>query len=391
MIGKKRIVNRLFFLFLVVIISNCILVGETLYCAEKTSSERNTSIIFGVYSFMPEHKVTEKYAAFTDYLSATLNKEVKIEISSQSDQFLKKIGKGDFDLAFINAVNYTRLINTYGKKKIIAILSSNDNPYYFENIVVAKDSSYKKISDLNKKEVKFAFSIDESKSTIQEAILSKGGIEKQYLKNRNYYKPMFSYKEMVSAIKNKECDAGCMDDFLLNTYEENPLSSIAKSGPIPAPMIIANDALADEAIEELEKVIHSLHLQENGTSVISKINNAYNRFQLPENINFQYLQMILKKDIGEKETVKIGQGILPWEKNNGCPPFLLRDDEGQIINPIAGLNSEEPYSTRQTCGFCHDYQKISQGFHFQMGMNEREGFDNTKSPWKITPGMTGGW
>jgi hypothetical protein len=181
-----------------------------------------------------------------------------------------------------------------------------------------------------------------------------------------------------------------MDDLLLKKYE-NSLRSIAKSGPIPAPMIIANDSLETEIVNKLKNAISNLHTHENGKLIISQINENYNQFQLPGNVKFDYLHKILANTTDAKKAVKIGQGILPWEKNNGCPPFFLRDDEGQVINPIAGLNPDKPYSTRQTCGYCHDYQKISQGFHFQMGMNEREGFDNKKYPWKVTPGMTGGW
>jgi len=386
----KSNIACLFFLLSMAIIFKLTMLSNIAYCSENSSNKSEGPFTFMIYSFMPEFKVVEKYSPLSGYLGNLLNREVKISSYSDSNEFINKIGSGKFDLAFINAVNFTKLMNKYGGKKIIAILSSNDNPYLYENIVVAKESPYKQIKDLNKKDIKFAFSKDHSKSIILEAMLLEGGVNKQYLKNRNYYMPKFAYKEMVSALNNRECDAGCMDDFLLKKYEDS-LRSIAKSGPIPAPMIIVNDSLTIETINELKQAISNLHNHENGKLIISQINDAYNRFQLPEDINFDYLQNILKKDTGEKKPVKNGQGILPWEKNNGCPPFFLRDDEGQVINPIAGLNSDKPYSTRQTCGFCHDYQKISQGFHFQMGMNEREGFDNTKSPWKITPGMTGGW
>jgi hypothetical protein len=51
-------------------------------------------------------------------------------------------------------------------------------------------------------------------------------------------------------------------------------------------------------------------------------------------------------------------------KTGVCPPFNLLDEEGNIINPVAGVNADKPYSPRQTCGKCHDYDKITQGFHF---------------------------
>jgi hypothetical protein len=55
-----------------------------------------------------------------------------------------------------------------------------------------------------------------------------------------------------------------------------------------------------------------------------------------------------------------------------CPPFPLRDAAGNFINPVNGTNAEVLYSPKQTCGAkgCHDYDKITQGFHFTQGKGE---------------------
>ncbi len=72
-----------------------------------------------------------------------------------------------------------------------------------------------------------------------------------------------------------------------------------------------------------------------------------------------------------------------------CPDFHLRTTGGVIINPITGDASDQPYSTRQTCGSCHDYNRISNGYHFQMGRNAiRDDYSKTE-PWVLSPGMTG--
>jgi hypothetical protein len=47
-----------------------------------------------------------------------------------------------------------------------------------------------------------------------------------------------------------------------------------------------------------------------------------------------------------------------------CPPFKLRDEQGRIIDPVHGVNDKGPYSSKQTCGACHNYQLITEGFHF---------------------------
>jgi hypothetical protein len=74
-----------------------------------------------------------------------------------------------------------------------------------------------------------------------------------------------------------------------------------------------------------------------------------------------------------------------------CPPFYLYDEDGNLINPIAGLNADKPYSPKQTCGKCHDYDKITQGFHFQQGKDEVPGeILTSRSQWVSHPGNYGG-
>ena len=63
-------------------------------------------------------------------------------------------------------------------------------------------------------------------------------------------------------------------------------------------------------------------------------------------------------------------------------------------NPIA-VDSKTPYSPKRTCGACHDYDRITNGYHFQQGRTDRTGkivisdtFD-PKYPWNLSSGMYG--
>jgi len=74
-----------------------------------------------------------------------------------------------------------------------------------------------------------------------------------------------------------------------------------------------------------------------------------------------------------------------------CPPFNLYDEEGNIIDPVNGINAEKPYSPKQTCGKCHDYDLITQGFHFQQGKDEAaSGTLAERYQWVSHPGNYGG-
>jgi len=76
-----------------------------------------------------------------------------------------------------------------------------------------------------------------------------------------------------------------------------------------------------------------------------------------------------------------------------CPPFRLRDEQGSIIDPVQGVNIKAPYSPRQTCGAagCHDYERITQGYHFTQGAGEDPpAVQKARLGWVLSPGNFGG-
>ena len=49
-----------------------------------------------------------------------------------------------------------------------------------------------------------------------------------------------------------------------------------------------------------------------------------------------------------------------------------------------------PFSTRQTCGACHDYERITSGYHFTSRVGIASGMISPrKSPWVLSDGMMG--
>jgi hypothetical protein len=76
-------------------------------------------------------------------------------------------------------------------------------------------------------------------------------------------------------------------------------------------------------------------------------------------------------------------------KVRACVPFHLKTEDGKTINPLTGENADQPYSPRQTCGACHNYDEITKGFHFQQGWDRIKDDFNQKKPWVLSDGMLG--
>jgi formate dehydrogenase gamma subunit len=76
-----------------------------------------------------------------------------------------------------------------------------------------------------------------------------------------------------------------------------------------------------------------------------------------------------------------------------CPPLVLKDEAGEVINPVKGINADRPYSPRQTCtgAGCHDYEKITEGYHFTQGAGEAATQEQKqRMAWPSSPGNFGG-
>lgn len=109
-------------------------------------------------------------------------------------------------------------------------------------------------------------------------------------------------------------------------------------------------------------------------------------------ISLFFLMIVIVNVYSARQTGNInGNQPKTITKTGVCPPFFLYDQQGQLINPVAGINADQPYSPKQTCGKCHDYDLITQGYHFQQGKDETaSGVFADRFQWVTTPGNYGG-
>ena len=74
-------------------------------------------------------------------------------------------------------------------------------------------------------------------------------------------------------------------------------------------------------------------------------------------------------------------------------PVTLYDKDFNEINPMTGENAGVPFSPKNTCGTCHDYETITSSYHFQMGWDKiSDDFGKERGrPWDLSDGFMGRW
>jgi hypothetical protein len=73
----------------------------------------------------------------------------------------------------------------------------------------------------------------------------------------------------------------------------------------------------------------------------------------------------------------------------GHPDVWLKNGRGDLIT--AAQNSSDAYSPKKTCGSCHGYGTITEGYHFQQGFDVVSDLYHSQKPWELSNGMYGKW
>jgi len=91
--------------------------------------------------------------------------------------------------------------------------------------------------------------------------------------------------------------------------------------------------------------------------------------------------------------VLLSPGLCRAAEEEPHPEITLMDYDGNEIS----LDSNIPYSPKNTCGECHNYDAITNAYHFQQGRTDADGNIivgddlDSRLPWLVSRGMYGKW
>ena len=83
-----------------------------------------------------------------------------------------------------------------------------------------------------------------------------------------------------------------------------------------------------------------------------------------------------------------GFGDEPWDGGRTIPVHRLPLNAADGGDIVPSLSSAKPFSTSKTCGMCHDYSKVSAGWHFNASSGKAPA-GRPGEPWVWVDGLTG--
>ncbi len=231
-------------------------------------SKAGEPLIFAVHPYLPATEIVERFTPLVKYLSKELGETVIIDVSLDYQNHIARTGKDNVDIAYMGPASYVKMVDTYGRKPLLARQEINGKPTFHGVIIVKKDSPLRSLTDLAGK--RFAFGDPESTMShlVPRYMLWKEGVT---IDNLGGYAFLANHHNVALGVLAGDFDAGAVKEEVFDEYEKRGLRDLARTPEISDHVIIATNRLSPEKIQKLRDALNSLSGKEDGRNILNSI------------------------------------------------------------------------------------------------------------------------
>ncbi len=228
----------------------------------------DTPLILGIHPFLSEKELIKRFTPLTSYLEKTIHRKIQIKVASNYQQHISFIGQDRVDIAYLGPSIYIDMVNSYGRKPILARLEVNGKPYFHGKIFTQKNSSIKTLADLKGKSIAFGDPNSTMSTRIPLWLLKQNGVEKSDL---GYYQFLNNHSNVAYSVLMGDFDAGATKEAVYNQFESQGLRAIATTPAISEHLFVTSNKLDDETVQKLKQFMLGLNLYTEGPAILNAI------------------------------------------------------------------------------------------------------------------------
>ncbi|MEE9524812.1 MAG: phosphate/phosphite/phosphonate ABC transporter substrate-binding protein [Thermodesulfovibrionales bacterium] len=253
-----------------------------------------------IHPYLAASDLYKRFTPLAEYLGDMLGKKVKIHLSSDYQEHIEYIGNDIVDIAYMGPASYVKLVETHGKKPVLAAIEVNGKSSFHGVIIVDKNSALRSLKDLEGH--KFAFGDPNSTMShlVPRYMLWKAGINLDELSG---HKHLSNHDNVALGVLTGDFDAGAVKIETYYKYKDRGLKVIATSPNIHEHLFVASGKLPEETVQTLRKALLELKDQESGKLIMSSIKKNMTAMVPTNDSDYDNLRSILK-------TLK-KQGVFP--------------------------------------------------------------------------------
>lgn len=184
-------------------------------CSKTTNGTSKPTVLrMGLIPAEDSAEMMNKYKPLQQYLEKELNVKIEMSVATDYTGVVEAMRSKKLDFAWFGPLTYLLAEKEAGAEPLVVENQAATGTGYHSLIIARKDSGLKSIEDLKGKTYAFVDPGSTSGYLIPSAMYKKSNIDpKQYFKDLKF---AGGHDAVAMAVKNKQVDAGSMDDVTFN-------------------------------------------------------------------------------------------------------------------------------------------------------------------------------
>ncbi|MEN8264845.1 MAG: phosphate/phosphite/phosphonate ABC transporter substrate-binding protein [Nitrospirota bacterium] len=267
------------------------LIVTCLIFSDYSSLYAEDTLTLQIHPYLPSTELTRRFTPLANYLGQKIEQPVTIRIAKNYQEHIDQVGRDKVDIAYMGPASFVKLIDTYGKKPILARLEINGKPTFRGAIITAKNSSLQTLSDL--KEYRFAFGDPNSTMShlVPRFMLKKAGVDINKLAG---YKFLYSHHNVALGVLIGDFDAGAVKEEIFYKYKDRGLKVLAWTPAVSEHVFIASNSLPEKTVRALRNALYNLKDDEKSAAIMSAIKNNMTAMISASDKDYDNLRIILQ-------------------------------------------------------------------------------------------------
>lgn len=202
-------------------------------------------------AFIPQEnpeKLLGDISTITTWLSEAINAPVKGFVTSDHAAAVEALRNGDADISFMGALPFVLAEAEVGAQPLLSEIYRGEAQYR-GRVFVRRDSGFKGLADLRGRDIAFADPISESGYLFPLDLFVKAGLIAEGARGEDFFGKVYfagGYQQAMQAVAEGIVDAAAASqyaDMLLTPEQQQEVTWIAESQPIPSHVVVARHGL----------------------------------------------------------------------------------------------------------------------------------------------------
>jgi phosphonate transport system substrate-binding protein len=257
----------------------------------RASAEPPGSLVLGVHPYLQPSEIFGRFNPLARYLSDELGIPVVLEISTNYDTHIDRVGSGSVDIAFMAPVSYVRLVDTFGYVPLLAVMETGGRTSFKGYIVAREGAGLSGLADLKGRRFAFGDHTSTMSHYVPRFMLLEAGVDVADLAAYEY---VGHHENVALGVLVGDFDAGGVKAEVFDEYLARGLVALAESRPYADHLFVANPNLDSAMVQSIREALLRLSGRPGGPTVLEGIKHGLTNLVPVEDAQYDTLRQMLR-------------------------------------------------------------------------------------------------